>query len=207
MKILVTGKQLDIGEALRTHVRERLEAGVRKYFDHPLAAHVTISREAHGFRADCSVQVGSGMVLQSHGEADDAYASFDLAADKLEKRLRRHKRRLKSHHNGRRVELPALVAQSYIIAAEDVADADEEAADSAQPVVIAETTTDIPTLTAGEAVMRLDLSEAPALMFRNSAHGRLNMVYRRTDGNIGWIDPADGGAVRQDPTMAEQSKP
>ena len=207
MKILVTGKQLDIGEALRTHVRERLEAGVRKYFDHPLAAHVTISREAHGFRADCSVQVGSGMVLQSHGEAGDAYASFDLAADKLEKRLRRHKRRLKSHHNGRRTELPAVIAQSYVIAAEEVADDDRADANSGQPVVIAETTTKIPTITAGEAVMRLDLAEAPALMFRNSAHGRINMVYRRTDGNIGWIDPANADTTHEDLSTAEQTEP
>ena len=211
MKIFVTGKQLDIGDALRRHVRERLEAGVRKYFDHPLATNVTISREAHGFRADCSVQVGSGMMLQSHGEAGDAYASFDFAVEKLEKRLRRHKRRLKGHHSAKRADLPTTPAQSYVIAAtdaaEDGASALDSAAESARPVVIAETTTVIPTVTAGEAVMRLDFAEAPALMFRNSAHGRLNMVYRRADGNIGWIDPVDSELAPVDAAMGERTAP
>lgn len=190
MQILVKGKQVDVGDALRGYVEERLGNGVAKYFDNAIDATVVISRDAHQFRTDCTVHVGTGIHAKSHATADDAHACFDAAADRLEKQLRRYKRRLRNHHvNQSRRNHEELLAQSYILSS---AEENEDAADSAedpQPIVIAETTTDVPVATTSEAVMRLDLTDAPALMFRNVAHGGLNVVYRRTDGNIGWIDP------------------
>ena len=187
MQVQVSGKQIDIGDALRTHVMERLGELVAKYFDGAIDAAVVFSRQGSFFRADCSVHVGSGISVQSHGEASDIYASFDVTAGRIEKQLRRYKRRLRDHHNSRKARGDGMIpAQSYVLAPEpEEAEAPVEFA----PLVVAETTTEIATLTVGEAVMRMDLASQPALMFRNSAHGRLNMVYRRPDGNIGWIDP------------------
>ncbi len=189
MKILVTGKQLDIGDALRAHVDSSLDATVGKYFGNVIEAHVVLSREAHRFRSDISVHVGRGIRLQGHAEAEDAYAAFDSAAERIAKRLRRHKRRLRDHHTVKSVQEEGLTAQQYILAGTNEEEAEAEADN--HPVVIAEMTTEIATLTVGEAVMRLDLADMPAMMFRNSAHGGLNVVFRRPDGNIGWIDPAD----------------
>lgn len=186
MDIQVNGKQIDIGDALGTHVRDRLAERVHKYFDRATDAHVTFSREAHLIRVDCSVHAGHGILLQSHGENEDPYTSFDQALDRVEKRLRRYKRRLTNHHTAQKGNLESIDAASYVLAGEDE-EADEP--EDLQPVIIAETRTGIPTTTVGGAVMRLDLSDAKALMFRNSAHGGLNVVYRRADGNIGWIDP------------------
>ena len=188
MEIQVNGKQMDIGEALSTHVRDRLTERVNKYFDKAVDAHVTFSPEAHLTRVDCSVHAGHGIVLQSHGEAEDPYASFDQALDRVEKRLRRYKRRLTNHHQAHKGDLEAASAASYVLASEDE-NADEP--EDLQPVIIAEASTSIPTTTVGGAVMRLDLSNASAMMFKNSAHGGLNVIYRRPDGNIGWIDPQD----------------
>lgn len=187
MQIQVNGKQIDIGDALRGHVQDRLGDRVFKYFDRPVDAQVTFARDGHEFRTDCSVHLSTGIVLQTQGKSPDIYASFDGAVDRMEKRLRRYKRRLKDHHNGRKdMSLPELEVSSYIIAAEDE-EADEP--EGMQPVIIAEETAQIGTFTVGEAVMRMDLTEAPLVLFRNSAHGRLNVVYRRPDGNIGWLDP------------------
>ena len=143
------------------------------------------------FRCDCSVHVGHGIHAQSHAEADALWASFDAAEDRLEKRLRRYKRRLRSHHGRPKNRSNAEeFAQSYVLAPE--AESEEEPA-GFQPVVVAESTTNIHMLTVGEAVMRMDLADLPLLMFRNSAHGQLNVIYRRPDGHIGWIDPAEPG--------------
>jgi len=186
MQVNVVGKQIEIGDALRTHVESSLAGGVGKYFDRPGQAQVTFSREGTGFRCDCVVHFDSGIVLQSTGDAADIYASFESASDRMEKRVRRYKRRLKNHHNShRRQPSPSIAAPTYVIASE--AD-DAEEPESSEPLVIAETTTDVKTLTVGEAVMQMDLADAPALVFRSSAHGGINVVYRRPDGNIGWID-------------------
>lgn len=187
MDIQVYGKQIDIGDALREQIVDRLGDGVSKYFESAIDAHITLSREAHLIRVDCSVHVGHDIRLQSQGEAPDPYAAFDLALERIEKRLRRYKRRLTDHHKQQRESFESQQAISYVLAGEDEEAAEETAPD--QPIIVAETKTDIPTVTVSDAVMRMDLAEAPVFMFRNSAHGGLNVVYRRADGNVGWIDP------------------
>jgi hypothetical protein len=137
------------------------------------------------------VHVGSGITLQGQGEADKIFACFDLAAGRVEKRLRRYKRRLRDHHRSRRADAAAISAQQYVIEAEPEAEHHDEQTehDNLSPVIVAEATTEIDELTVGEAVMRMDLAELPALMFFNRSHGGMNVVYRRPNGNIGWIDP------------------
>lgn len=185
MKVQVSGHRLDVGDALRTHVTERLEASVGKYFDRPIDGQVTFSKEGHEYRADCSVHLSSGMHVNTQGRATDPYVSFDGAIERLEKRLRRYKRRLKSHNNPAARLVPAETVRSFVIEAGDEHD---EAPEDAQPVIIAEGTTSIPQLSVGDAVMQMDLSEASFVVFRNGATGGINVVYRRDDGNIGWID-------------------
>lgn len=194
MQLSVKGKQLDVGDALRTHVAESLNSTVGKYFNNSIDATVVFSREAHMFRADIQVHVGRNIVLQSAAEASEPYPAFDTACDKIAKRLRRYKRRLRDHHNGDAAPeaVPALY-QVLEAEPEHLPDGHEEAPEAApQPIVIAEMQTAIDTLTVSEAVMRMELAEKPALMFRNRAHGGLNMVYRRADGHVGWIDPRSG---------------
>jgi plasmid stability protein len=165
-----------------------------------MEASAVFSREAHLIRCDVSVHIGRDILVQGEGEAADAYAAFDAATDRIGTRLRRHKRRLRAHHGKPREaqEQEIVPARSYVLAAQpDEPENDDAAADSGgaidaaddQPVIIAEMATEIPTLTVGEAVMRMDLGNAAVLLFRNRAHGGLNVVYRRPDGNIGWIDP------------------
>tara|TARA_R110002167_G_scaffold23336_1_gene82834 strand:- start:384 stop:968 length:585 start_codon:yes stop_codon:yes gene_type:complete len=184
MKIQITGKQMDVGSALQTHVEDRLQSGIAKYFANPIEASVVFSHEGSGYRVDCTVHVGSGVDAQSHASGNEIYAAFDSAAERLDKRLRRYKRRLRDHHGKERPPADALRAQTYVLAPEP----EEEAQEEFQPVIIAESTSDIHTRTVGEAVMQMDLTEAPVLMFRNSGNGHLNVVYRRTDGHVGWID-------------------
>jgi ribosomal subunit interface protein len=189
MQLTVKGKQLDVGDALRTHVADSLNTVVGKYFSKPMEATVVLSREAHLYTADIQVRVGRGIVLQCASQATEPYPAFDTAADKLDKRLRRYKSRLRGHHaNGEAAGAELLPARYQILEAEKEEHHDE-VAEKAAPMVIAEMQTHIDTLTVSEAVMRMELGELPALMFRNSAHGGLNMVYRRTDGNVGWVDP------------------
>ncbi|MCK5574993.1 MAG: ribosome-associated translation inhibitor RaiA [Sphingomonadales bacterium] len=187
MDISITGKQMSVGEAFREHVENRLTDATEKYFSRSIDANVTASKNGHLFRVDCSLHARSGINMQSHGEHKDVYGAFDEAADRIEKQLRRYKRRLKNHHNDSAKALEALSAQSYVLAPEEE---DEAAELKDQPVIIAETRTNIPTVSVGDAVMLMDLTHANALMFKNGASGDLNMVYRRSDGNIGWIDPA-----------------
>jgi len=186
MKTVVTGKHIDVGESLRTHVETSLAAVVEKYFVKAIEAHVVFSRLRHQFCAELSVHAGRGLMMQASNEAADAYAAFDGAAERLDKRLRRHKRRLRNHHKVKG-EAAEEVATDYVLSADEAGAA--SAADG-QPLVIAEIKTSIPHLSVSEAVMRLDLADLPALLFRNSAHGNLNLLYRRRDGNLGWIDPA-----------------
>lgn len=188
MQLSVKGKQLDVGGALRTHVETNLDRILSKYFGSAIDAHVTLSRDAHRFRAVVSAHVGRHIHLEAHGEADQPYPAFDAAAERLSKRLRRHKRRLRDHHKEGAGEQDFERAQQYILAPETESDEAESEGDG-RPAVVAEMSTVIPVLTVSEAVMRMDLGELSAMMFRNQAHGGLNMVYRRPDGNIGWVDP------------------
>ena len=190
MNLTVKGKNIDVGEALRTHVAQSLDHGIAKYFGNPIEATVTFSKQSHLFSADLSVHIGRGILVHAEESADQAYTAFDLAMDNLAKRMRRYKRRLRDHH---RAETQSFRAAQYILAPEGDDEAEPVAANGNEaPAVIAEMQTEIPTLTVGEAVMRLDLSGLKAMMFLNRAHGGLNMVYRRNDGNIGWVDPRLG---------------
>jgi len=187
MRIQVSGKQIDIGEALRTHVEDRLNEAVGKYFDRPVEAVVTFSKEAHEYAADSSVHLSTGMTVQSTARAEEIYASFEGAIERMEKQLRRYKRRLKAHHRDRQTPIEATGAPSYILRGKDGDDSDEPA--TLQPVIVAEMETRVQFLSVGEAVMQMELAGAHLLVFRNEAHGGVNVVYQRDDGNIGWIDP------------------
>jgi len=197
MHLTVKGKQLDVGDALRSHVGDSLEAIVSKYFNNPVDGTVILSRDAHLFTADVTVRVGRGILLQSRAEATEPYPAFDIAVERLAKRLRRYKRKLRDHHRGDEAAAATPAAQYILEAASDEDHMDEDGtANGHQPTVVAEMQTAIETLTVGEAVMRMDLAELPALMFRNSAHGELNMVYRRPDGHVGWVDPKGSPGAR-----------
>lgn len=187
MQIKVTGKNLDVGDALREHIESRLQQIKQKYFEGTVHAHVTVEKQRAGFHTDCALHLSTGLVLQAEGMGYEAHPSFDEAASHLEKQLRRYKRRLKDHHRSRREPVRQLSAQSYVIPA--ATDASEEA-EGTNPVIVAETGVQLPELSVGEAVMQLDISTRPFLLFRNGGHGRLNLVYRRPDGNIGWVDPS-----------------
>jgi ribosomal subunit interface protein len=191
MSFRVSGKNIDIGEALRTRVSSRVAEAVDKYFHGGYSGHVTVGKEAFGFRTECIVHLDSGIILQSDAMAGDAYSSADEAASRIEKRLSRYKRRLKDRHvaraNGRHAEaLSAIDAPSYVIEAPH-----EEADESAEfnPVIIAETTTVLRSMSVSDAVLELDMTGVPVVVFRHAGHGRMNLVYRRPDGHIGWIDP------------------
>jgi len=187
MHLTVTGKQIDTGDALRRHVESSLDAILGKYFKTAIEAHVVFSKEAHLSRAEISAHIGRGIVVNAGAAATEVYAAYEAAAERIAKQLRRYKRRLRDHHAKAREPSEASErARDYVLAplAEE---ADENAGGG--PTVVAEMSTELPNLTVGEAVMRMDLADAPVLLFRNRSHGGLNLVYRRADGNIGWIDP------------------
>lgn len=189
MQINVSGKQVDVGESMRNYVEQRLSGGIKKYLDRVTQCDVVITREAHMFRADIVLGTGThaGLVVKGRADASDVHAAFDAAADKIEKQLRRYKRRLVAHHKMRESEaLTEARATKYVLATR-MEEEETPAADA--PLIIAEKATSVETLTVSEAVMRMDLADLPALMFFNKAHGRLNTVYRRSDGNISWVDP------------------
>jgi ribosomal subunit interface protein len=185
MPLRVSGKNINIGEALRTHVTDRLQATTNKYFDGGVSGHVTLSPEGSGFRADVTLHLSSGIVLQADGRAQEPYASFDQAADRIEKRLRRYKGRIKQHHVGGHEMAGHEVATSYVLQAPDQ---EEEAPAEFNAPVIAESTTQLRRLSVSAAVLDLDLTGAPVVVFRHANTGRVNVVYRRSDDNIGWID-------------------
>jgi ribosomal subunit interface protein len=194
MQLSVTGKQIDIGQALQEHVTEALNGAVEKYFGNAMDGNVVFSREAHEIHAEITVHVGKGIQIQAHGTAGDAYSAFDLATEHMAKRLRRYKRRLRDHHRDRSQKEEVLYAAQYVLAQEeDMEPQAGEHAEPEQPVIVAEMQTHIERLSVGEAVMRMDLANLPAMLFRNSAHGGLNLVYVRADGNIGWVDPLGEG--------------
>ncbi len=191
MGLRVSGKNLDIGEALRERVVGRVEASVGESFQGRYTGHVTVAKDGYGFRADVNLSLASGTMVHSEGFADDAYAACDVAMEKLGKRLRRYKQRLRDHHHGQATgSAPILVedAASYVIAAPDDEHEDEVNGDF-NPVIIAETTEKLKRMSVSAAVSELDLTGVPVIVFRHGGHGRVNVVYRRKDGNIGWIDP------------------
>ena len=192
MQTRVSGKHIDVGDALRTHVEEHLAESVTKYFDRPVDAAVVFSRDGHVFKCDASVHLSTGLTAKAEGQHADIYAAFEYACARIEKQLRRYKRRLKDHHAKRSNPIEAFSAPAYVIAAHDEEDAQTESEGESgyQPVIVAEMTTDIKSLSVGEAVMQMELAHAPFLMFKNDANGRLNIVFQRDDGNVGWVDPA-----------------
>lgn len=184
---------MELGQALQARIADGLEGAVRKYFDRPGDAHVTVTREAHLSEVDVNVHLPSGIILQSTGQATDPYDALETALAKIEKRVRRYKRRLKDHHREGRQPLPSEPAVSFVIQSTDESEDEvgEPVANGADhPLTVAEDSAQIRTMTVSEAVMQLELGESPALMFRNARHNGLNMVYRRPDGHIGWVDPA-----------------
>ncbi|GAB4519130.1 MAG: ribosome-associated translation inhibitor RaiA [Roseibium sp.] len=187
MALRISGKNVDVGDALRIHITDRVEDALEKYFTGGFTGHVTLSREGTGFKSECSLHLDTGIVLQVSAQDQDPRISFDQAADKIEKRLRRYKRKLKDHHGHNGFGREAFEAASYVLASPEE---DEEVPADFNPLVIAETSAKVKTMTVGMAVMELDLTEAPVVLFKNAANGGVNVVYRRPDGNIGWIDPA-----------------
>ena len=188
MEIRVSGHQMETGAALQEHAAERLNGIVEKYFSRAISSQVTFGKApASAFACDIVMHVNNGLVLKSHGQAQDAHQSFDQAADKIEKQLRRYSKRLKEHKPGHDVA-PLLEANAaYRI----FAGGGDGAEPPASPTIVAETRVDIPQANVADAVMMMDLRNTNALMFRNSNTGELNMVYRRDDGNIGWVEPSE----------------
>lgn len=190
MKINISGKHMELGESFQQHAEARLVEGINKYLDRVNTLEVVATKEGHRVRVDIHANTGthSHVAVNSRAEAADIYAAFDAAADKIEKQLRRYKRRLNNHHKNyqEQEELKSVQATHYILSSEhEKEELDEETA----PVIIAEKPTKVEMLTVSEAVMKMDLANLPALMFYNSAHGRINFIYRRDDGNIAWVDP------------------
>jgi ribosomal subunit interface protein len=193
MQVQVTGKHVDVGEALRTRVSDELTLSISKYFDRGGGgADVVVSREGPAFRVDCAVTLATGQQLTTQGLGDDAHLAFDAALEKLSKRIRRYKNRLKSHHGQQVAAKQAENAAYFLLAAPDANEEEDGEPDThpfPEPMIIAETERPVRSMTVSMAVMELDLTEAQTIVFRNAAHGGLSVVYRRPDGNIGWIDP------------------
>lgn len=188
MRYQISGKQIDIGEALQTHVKAELGEIVDKYAQRPTEAVVVFSRVAHELVCEATIHLSTGLNAAARGSAGEIYAAFEACRERMDKQLRRHKRRLRDHHRDRTSPVEFDAAPDYILAPAEDADEDHDTA-AAQPVVIAEMETKIPMITVGEAVMQLELAGQSMLVFRNEGHGGVNVVYRRDDGNIGWIDP------------------
>lgn len=189
MRYQITGKQIDIGAALQTHVETELSGVVAKYAERPTEAIVTFSKSGHEYVCEAIVHLSTGLNAQASARANEIYAAFDDCSDKMEKQLRRYKRRLKDHHRDRAQPVEVSGASSYILASSK--EDNEQEPESLQPIIVAEMETRIPSLSVGEAVMQMELAGVPVLVFRNEGHSELNVVYRRDDGNIGWIDPSN----------------
>lgn len=181
MDVQISGHGLDLGSALQTHVEAKVEAGIHKYFERPAEAHVIFKKDGPMFNCEATAHLASGVFLAAEGKADDAYGAFDEAMDKLEKRVRRYKRRLKNHHANGKAAFPSEAAAAYVLQP-----ADDEEADA--PVIIAEQATHLRHMSVSDAVLQLDLADLPVMVFKNAAHGALSVVYKRPDGNIGWVD-------------------
>ena len=191
MRYQISGKQIDIGEALQDHVKTELDAVTAKYAGRPTSATVVFSKIAHEHSCEITVHLSTGLIAQSRGRDADIYPAFAKSAERLGKQLRRNKRRLKDHYAQRPEPVELLPASSYILAPTE--ENDETEIQELNPHIIADMPSKIPSLSVGEAVMQLELADVPVLMFQNEKTGGLNVVYRREDGNIGWIDPNNTG--------------
>lgn len=187
MRYQISGKQIDVGEALQTHVEDELGTIITKYAERPTDAQVVFSKNASEYMCETIVHLSTGLTAQAKAKAHEIYAAFDQCSEKMEKQLRRYKRRLKDHHKDRTEPVELLNASTYILASEK--EGEDSEPDSLTPVIVAEMETKVPSLSVGEAVMQMELAGAPVLVFRNEGNNGLNVVYRRDDGNIGWIDP------------------
>ncbi|EET48313.1 ribosome hibernation-promoting factor, HPF/YfiA family [Thalassobium sp. R2A62] len=192
MRYQITGKQIDIGEALQTHVQNELGAILEKYAGRPTDANVVFSKSGHEFVCEATVHLSTGLTAQAKAHDTEIYAAFDSCGEKMDKQLRRYKRRLKDHHKERSQPVELSDAGSYILAASEEENGSEP--ESLNPMIVAEMETKIPSLSVGEAVMQMELGNAPVLVFRNERHSGVNVVYRRDDGNIGWIDPRNANS-------------
>jgi ribosomal subunit interface protein len=187
MRYQISGKQIDIGEALQTHVKTQLEEILGKYAGRPTEAIVVFSKSGHEYVCESVVHLSTGLTAQARGVATEIYAAFDASGEKMDKQLRRYKRRLKDHHRARSQPVELSDAGSYILASME--ETEEPSDQDHTPVIVAETETKVPTISVGEAVMQMELSDSQLLVFRNEKHSGVNVVYRRDDGNIGWVDP------------------
>lgn len=197
MQIQIIGKHIELGDALRGRIEAGLESAVSKYFDRSADGHVTVSEEGHQTVVDANVHLQSGVTLNATGKGNEPYSALDDALEKIEKRVRRYKRRLKDHHREDRTPFPSERVSSAVLQSSDDEDDSPDNGHDAAPLTVAETSTIIRTMSVSEAVMQLEIGEAAALMFRNARHEGLNMVYRRPDGHIGWVDPS--APAKQDP--------
>lgn len=190
MQFQIQGQHFDVGDALREYVADKLETLNEKYFNHGIEASTTFSREGgHLVRAHISFQVGKGILIQADAQAGDAHSAFDQACERVAKQLRRYKRKLRDHHErlDDSPEAHQLEARDYVL--KNAYDESEDASDhNDEPIVVAEMATNIQTMSVSEAVMRLDLADAPMIIFRNATNDALNVVYKREDGNVGWVD-------------------
>lgn len=187
MRYQISGKQIDIGAALQEHVQTELGEMVGKYAGRPTDAVVTFSKSGHEYVCETVVHLSTGLTAQAKAHENEIYGSFDSSLEKMDKQLRRYKRRLKDHHKERVQPVEIMAADSYILASTDDSVDSEEKTDA--PVIVAEMETKIPAISVGEAVMQMELSNAPVLVFRNEKNSAINVVYKRDDGNIGWVDP------------------
>lgn len=188
MHYRITGKQIDIGESLQIQVQDQLGATVEKYSGRPTDATVTFSKDAHEFVCESTVHLSTGLTVSAKGHDTEIYGALDRVVEKVDKQLRRYKRRLKDHHKERTSPVELSGGSSYILAARE--ESDESEPETLQPVIVAEMETKIPSLSVGEAVMQMELAGSPILVFRNEGNSGINVVYRRDDGNIGWVDPS-----------------
>jgi len=189
MQYQITGKQMDVGDALRTYVTDAMGSVIEKYAERPTDAAIVFSKRAHEFRCEATVHLSTGLTAQANAFGHEVHSAFDQCCDKLEKQLRRYKRRLKDHHRERSQPVAAEGAAYYVMASES--EGSDSEPESLEPIIIAEMETRIPSISVGEAVMQMELRGAPILVFRNESSSGVNVVYRRDDGNIGWIDPGE----------------
>lgn len=186
MRYQISGKQIDIGEALKTHVKAELGSVVDKYAERPTDANIVFSKDAHEYVCEAVIHLSTGLLTQARARSTEIYGAFDSCCAKMEKQLRRYKRRLKDHHKDRAEPVETLIGSSYILAQDENEDSEPE---TLQPLIIAEMETKVPTISVGEAVMQMELASAQFLVFRNEGKNDINVVYKRSDGNIGWIEP------------------
>jgi ribosomal subunit interface protein len=191
MRYQISGKQIDIGEALQTHVKTEMDEILSKYAGRPTEAYVVFSKSAHEYVCESVVHLSTGLNAQATGKATEIYAAFDASSEKMDKQLRRYKRRLKDHHRDRVQPVELSDAGSYILESRE--ETDDAGQDDVTPIIVAEMESKIPSLSVGEAVMQMEIASAPVLVFRNEKNNEVNVEYRRDDGNIGWVDPKASG--------------